>query len=290
MGRDSGRHLGARSPSLGVPPALAALVLPGAGLLWPGPPLGRSQGGEGVAHLPGHPGGGGRGGVGSSPLPPAHPEGGGPLPEPSGYKTDEDQRWCRQTARVPFKKCNLFLCPLPLPPTSQSPLPLPAAQAGGDLDAWTLAWDSQSPQGRPHHLGGFCGGNGTWGWSGRGQGEHRAPAGCGPVAGRHPCRGDPSTCNSHRPGAETGPALGGLDTPDLGVWPPLLSPHGPRGVGGPWSPGSRASYTVTAVNRCLKPRLWLWRAPGLSRAWAAHLAPSGAGPWPQSPQGLTAPL
>ncbi|XP_047563873.1 collagen alpha-2(I) chain-like [Lutra lutra] len=38
----------------------------------------------------------------------------------------------------------------------QSPLPLPVAQAGGDLDAWTLVWDSRSPQGRPHRLGGLC--------------------------------------------------------------------------------------------------------------------------------------
>lgn len=44
--------------------------------------------------------------------------------EPSGYKTDGDQRRCQQTARVPFAKSNLFLFPSPSPsPTSSHPSP-----------------------------------------------------------------------------------------------------------------------------------------------------------------------
>lgn len=148
MGSDSGRQPGAGSSCiLRGPPAQGALVLPG------GWPLSRGQAGGEGAHLPDSPGL--RGG-GSSPPTPQHAlTEEAQLPEPSGYKTDGDQRRCQQTARVPFTKSNLFLFPSPSSsPTSQPPLPLPAIQAGGDLDAWTLAWDSRSPQGLPHHLGG----------------------------------------------------------------------------------------------------------------------------------------
>lgn len=104
MGSDSGRPWGAGLSSLlGVLPALGALVLPSAG----------------------------RGGTSSRPpwgllgypAPRALTEE-AQLPEPSGYKTDGDQRRCQQTARAPFTKSNLFLFPSPSssrPPSHPSP-------------------------------------------------------------------------------------------------------------------------------------------------------------------------
>lgn len=113
MGSDSGRQAGARFPStLGVPPALRAPLLPEdrAPMTWAAleqkPGMGR---GVGSTRPPW------AGGLAPHSHPPHALTDEVQLPEPSGYKTDGDQRWCQQTARVPFKKCNLFLFPLPCP-------------------------------------------------------------------------------------------------------------------------------------------------------------------------------
>lgn len=129
-------------------------------------------------------------------------------------------------------------------------------------------------------------------WAGRGR---RAPAGCGPVARHHPCRGDPGTCDSHRPGLSR--AQPWQDTRDLGrvaarcdegrgaaSCPPCSSgcwgaPGGP-GAGSPPQLEQRMLSEAPAM------------APESSRARPALGRPSGplgAGSQPRSPQGLRDP-
>lgn len=125
MGSDSGRQPGASFPStLGVPPARSPR-LPEAGLLGSGQSWSRSQAREEVMCPPKLCSGGGCPYPCCLHTPPNEAQ----LPEPSGYKTDGDQRWCQQTARVPFKNvisfyfsspnpllpphCNLLVTPLP---------------------------------------------------------------------------------------------------------------------------------------------------------------------------------
>lgn len=71
------------------------------------------------------------GGWAPYPHPSTHPWKTGPAAEPESCKPDGDQAWCQETARVPFKKCNLFLFPPLCPPSLQtitsshsSPLPV----------------------------------------------------------------------------------------------------------------------------------------------------------------------
>lgn len=67
-----------------------------------------------------------------TPHPSTHPRQTGPAAEPVSYKPDGDQARCQETARVPFKNCNLFLFPPLSPPSSlqtitsshSSPLPV----------------------------------------------------------------------------------------------------------------------------------------------------------------------
>ena len=113
MGAGSGLQPRARLPStLGVPPAPGAphTSLPARGwalVAWAAPSGSQSrEGGEGP---PGRPGG----------LAP-HPSTPGrtrpSCPGQSGCKTDGDQRWCQQTARVPFKNVISFSFPPPSTP------------------------------------------------------------------------------------------------------------------------------------------------------------------------------